>query len=125
MGKKGRDRARRVHWTDDDESEIESRHKSRSAPKGRGDQSDVDRLKYGRSREPTLYKFLSTDSGSDVSDDESQIRNSGARMWGSGQRRREDRSGRLGETTGHGGSSHAPQRKSAAVNDGRKHGRVD
>ena len=76
MGKKARDRARRAHWTDDDESEIDSRHKSRSAPKGRGDQSDVDRLKYGRSREPTVNKFLSTESGSDVSEDEGQIRDS-------------------------------------------------
>ena len=76
MGKKARDRARRVHWTDEDEFEIDSRHKSRSAPKGRGDQSNVDRLKYGRSREPTVNKCLSTESGSDVSDDEGQVRNS-------------------------------------------------
>jgi len=75
MGKKARDRARRFHWTDEDESEIDSCHKSRSALIGRGDQSDVDRLKYGRSREPTLYKFLSTESGSDVSEDKSEIRN--------------------------------------------------
>ena len=75
MGKKARDRARRVHWTDDDESEIDSRHKSRSAPIGRGDQSDVDRLKYGRSCEPTVNKCLSTESGSDVSETESKIRN--------------------------------------------------
>ena len=75
MGKKARDRAKRIRWSDEDESEIDSRHKSRSAPKGRGDQSDVDRLKYGRSREPTVNKFLSTESGSDVSDDEGQIRN--------------------------------------------------
>ena len=68
MGKKARDRAKRIRWSDEDESGIDSRHKSRSAPKGRGDQSDVDRLKYGRSREPTVvYKYLSTESGSDVS----------------------------------------------------------
>ena len=75
MGKKARDRAKRIRWSNEDESDIDSRHKSRSAPKGRGDQSDVDRLIYGRSREPTLYKFLSTESGSDVSDDETQVRN--------------------------------------------------
>ena len=72
MGKKARNRARRVHWAYEDEEinpESDTRLLGRSGPIGFGDPSYVDQLKTDRTRLPTLNKLVSTHTERDVSND--------------------------------------------------------
>ena len=72
MGKKARNRARRVHWADEDDvinPESDTCLPRRSGPIGFGDPSPVDQLKTDRPRLPTLNKLVSTESERDVCND--------------------------------------------------------
>ena len=65
MGKKARNRAKRVHWADEDEEinpESDACLPRRSGSIGFGDPSFVDQLKMDRPRLPTLNKLVSTES---------------------------------------------------------------
>ena len=72
MGKKARNRARRVRWADEDDEinpESDTCLPRRSGPIGFGDPSLVDQLNMDRRRLPTLNKLVSTESERDVSND--------------------------------------------------------
>ena len=72
MGKKTRNRAKRLHWADDDEEinpESDTRLLGRSGPIGFGDPSYVDQLKTDRTCLPTLNKLVSTPTERDVRND--------------------------------------------------------